>query len=63
MKIAMPECNWCGTKERVFMCKVCDRFTCRECVLYPEEDRCVHAKKEPVKSIGWYKDSETATPD
>lgn len=57
MKIQMPQCQWCGTYDP-FMCKVCGRFTCRECVLYPAEGECVHAKYETPKiPKGWYVES------
>ena len=44
-------CHWCGYIH-TFKC-VCGYRTCSECLLFPNEQGCVHKKYEPVISDGW----------
>lgn len=47
-------CLWCDTTVIVFPCPCCAKDTCREClVYYDEEGTCRHVKVEPTVSKSW----------
>lgn len=51
-KIKWPKCEWCGS-DQCHICKVCDKFTCWECVKYPKPDTCTHQRYETPTVIDW----------
>jgi hypothetical protein len=57
MIVSLPKCEWCGTIDNVFRCKVCDRYSCSDCLMYTvsygDVSSCEHKKYEPAKGKGW----------
>ncbi len=50
MKVSIPKCEWCGAP-MASLCKVCDKYTCPECVKYPSPDECIHKPYKEWSSI------------
>lgn len=57
-----PKCEYCGTVNGVFRCRICYHFTCGECTTYIDsmaeydedvQSECHHEKFVPVKGDNW----------
>jgi len=52
VKIKWPKCAWCGS-DNVRQCKICNEWTCWECVYYPKPFLCIHKIYEPPFQNMW----------
>jgi len=42
--VSMPICDVCGVEE-AFRCRICQRWTCRECCVIFNDNRCEHRER------------------
>ena len=49
-RVSMPECEVCGTTDKVYPCARCGKLTCVECKFILPDDTCEHREPELGKS-------------
>lgn len=45
-KLSMPQCEICGTIDKVYPCAYCGRLTCTECKFIVLDNKCEHRLPE-----------------